>query len=396
MHASFFIAGRLRFRGRFAAVSIAVSFFVMILAVAISSGFRHEIRSGLSSISGDVQLTSPDLNYLDAGSPISSGPSYLSRLSDFPQVEKVIPAVYRAGIVKSGEDIYGVLVKGIPDGVATSAEGQKEPVPLAVSVPVRLSQSAGLVPGDKMLTYFIGEKIKVRQFNVVAVHETLAGTDDRFLVYADIADMRRLNGWDDGMASALEVFLRPGFRDEMHIQETESEAGFIAGEYSEDDEPAVVASSSVSRFPQIFGWLGLIDFNVLFILVLMSIVAGFNMISGLLIMLFENISTIGLLKALGMTDRSIAGVFLSSASVLVLKGLAVGNAAALVLCAVQSHTRLLKLDPANYFVSYVPVHADILMILLADAAAFLLIMLLLLIPCLFISRVDPADTVRVK
>ena len=166
--------------------------------------------------------------------------------------------------------------------------------------------------------------------------------------------------------------------------------------YTAEDETTVLATSCVSRYPQIFDWLNLMDFNVFFILVLMTIVAGFNMISGLLIMLFENISTIGLLKTLGMTDRSIAKVFLSSSAVLAIKGMAIGNALAIIFCVVQSSTHILKLDPVNYFVSYVPVHLDLGLILTADVVSFAAIMLLLLIPCVFISKVDPAETVRVR
>jgi len=135
---------------------------------------------------------------------------------------------------------------------------------------------------------------------------------------------------------------------------------------------------------------------VFFILLLMTIVAGFNMISGLLIMLFENISMIGILKALGMTDRAISKVFLSSSAVLVGKGMAAGNVLALAFCLIQKTTHLIPLNPENYFVSYVPVSVDVGMILLADVGAFIVIMLLLLIPCLFISKVDPAETVKMQ
>ena len=128
----------------------------------------------------------------------------------------------------------------------------------------------------------------------------------------------------------------------------------------------------------------------------MTVVAGFNMISGLLIMLFENISTIGLLKALGMNDKAISKVFLSSAAVLVLKGMLVGNVIALAFAAIQSWTHLLKLDPANYFVSFVPVKINAGAVFLADIVSFIVIMLLLLIPTMFISKVDPAKTVRMK
>ena len=128
----------------------------------------------------------------------------------------------------------------------------------------------------------------------------------------------------------------------------------------------------------------------------MTVVAGFNMISGLLIMLFENVSTIGLLKSLGMTDKAISKVFLSSSSVLVLKGMAWGNGLALIFCLVQGTTHLLRLNPENYFVSFVPVNLDLGMVALADLVSFAVIMLLLLIPCVFISKVDPAETVRMK
>ena len=120
------------------------------------------------------------------------------------------------------------------------------------------------------------------------------------------------------------------------------------------------------------------------------------MISGLLIMLFENISTIGLLKSLGMTDVSISKVFLSSSAVLVLKGMAVGNLLAILFCIIQGATHFIKLDPENYFVTYVPVHLDLGMTVIADIVAVTVIMLLMLIPSLFISKVDPAQTVRVK
>jgi lipoprotein-releasing system permease protein len=269
-------------------------------------------------------------------------------------------------------------------------------IPLAVSIPSRLARISGLSEGDVMSSYFVGENVKARRFTIVSVYESMVETDDNLVVYAALPDLQRLNGWSDDMVSSLEVVLEADHRSEKQIRETSEEIGSIINLYSSDDEASVIALSSVSQYPQIFGWLDMIDFNVFFILLLMTIVAGFNMISGLLIMLFENISTIGLLKALGMTDKAIAKVFLSSSAVLTLKGMAMGNAIAILFCFIQSATHLFKLDPANYFVSFVPVRLDLGLVLAADAGAFVVIMLLLLIPCLFISKVDPADTVRVK
>ena len=312
-------------------------------------------------------------------------------------VESVQPVVYRAGIVKDDSDIFGVMVKGVTDASAEAAGiVLPDSVKLGVSIPSAFAELSGLSVGDRMLAYFIGDRVKVRQFNVAAIYESLVETDGRYLVYADIDDMRRLNGWDDGQASMLEVMLKDGYRDEQTIEAVSDQIGFVMKAYATEDDDVLVSMSSVSRFPQLFDWLGLIDFNVFFILLLMTIVAGFNMISGLLIMLFENISTIGLLKSLGMTDRSIAKVFLASSAVLVLKGMVLGNALAFLFCFIQDKTHILRLDPENYFVSFVPVHIDFGTVFLADAAVFAAIMLLLLIPSLFISRVDPAETVRVR
>lgn len=392
MDASFFIAGRLRFKGNIAVISIAVSFLVMIIAVAVSSGFRHEVRNGLSSMSGDVRLMPPTMSYLDENEPIESDPAYLPYVQEVQGVRSIEPAVYRAGIVKNGENIHGVMFKGVPGGVSEASDS----VALAVSIPSRLAEISGLKTGDRMLAYFVGDKVKARQFNVVSVYQTMVQTDDRLIVYADLQDMQRVNGWDENQVSVLEIMLDDGYKDEARIEDVGDLVGTLVNAYSSDDEASVISVTAVSSYPQLFDWLNLIDFNVLFILLLMTVVAGFNMISGLLIMLFENISTIGLLKSLGMTDRAISKVFLSSSAVLVLKGMAAGNLLAILFCMIQGTTHLLRLNPENYFVSFVPVNLDLGMILCADILAFFVIMLLLLIPCVFISKVDPAETVRVR
>ncbi len=347
-------------------VSIAISFLIMIISVSVSSGFREEIRDGISDLTGDVQLMPVDMNYISETSPIPARPSYMEDLEAIEQVRSISPAVYRAGIVKVGENIHGVLFKGVE-----REKGPSDTVKLAVSIPSRLSDLMGIRKGDRMLSYFVGENVKVRNFNVTGVYEGVMDGTDNIIVLADIADIQRLNGWADMV-------------------------GNIALENAGDDDETLIATSVVSRYPQIFDWLNLIDFNVLFILVLMTIVAGFNMISGLLIMLFRHISTIGTLKSLGMNDRSIGKVFLRVASGIVLKGMLIGNAAAFLLCGIQKWTHVLKLNPENYFVPFVPVHVNIPSVLAADAAAYVVIMLLLLIPCLFIARVDPAQTVRAQ
>lgn len=387
MDVSFFIASRLRFKGRLVVTSIAVSYLVMVIAMAVSSGFRHEIRAGLSAICGDVQLTPQMADQLDGQVAMNAKPSYLPVIEEINGVADVNPVVMRAGIVKNNDNIHGVLFKGVQ---------RSDTVALGVSIPSRLAEIAGLGVGDRMLAYFVGEKVKMRNFVVTSMYDAMLDADDKLIVYASISDMQRLNGWSDTQASSLEIMLEPSFRNEDDMNDIAYDIGAAAHEYALESDGYVYASSLVTRYPQLFDWLRLIDFNVFFILILMTIVAGFNMISGLLIMLFEHISTIGLLKSLGMTDRSISKIFLSSSAVLVLKGMAIGNVLAFLFCLIQSRTHLIGLDPRNYFVSFVPVNIDWGTVILSEILSFAMIMVLLLLPCIFISRVDPADTVRVR
>lgn len=376
MGAEGLIAGRLRFRGKMAVTAVAVSFFVMIVAVAISGGFRREIRNTVSAACGDVVLSASSTNYYGETDPVSSGEDDIRSILENGGVRSVTPAVYRAGVVKAGDDICGVLVKGIP---------VEDTVALGVKIPVRLANAMKLAVGDDMLTYFIGENVKLRKFKVAGIYDNPVEAGEQMVVYASISDMRRLNGWSGSEASVLELSLDEKLRTREGMRS-------VAADFSTD----YVALSTPDRYSQIFDWLDLIDFNVVAILILMTVVAGFNMISGLLILLFQNVSTIGILKSVGMTDRSISRVFLKVSARLVALGMLAGNAAALLFCAFQAATHLIKLDPENYFVSFVPVSVNLPLVLAADAISFVVIMLLVLIPTAFISRMDPALTAKAE
>lgn len=389
MNAESFIARRLRLKGRIATVCITISFLVMIIAVAVSSGFRSEIKNGLSDLSGDIQILPYDLNLVNEETPVSSSSSYFPYIDSLKGISHIRPVVYRAAMVKSEENIHGVLIKGV-EGLAAAYDS----IALPVQVPSRLMRMMGLEVGDKMLTYFVSDNVKARTFRIADTYDALVETDDRLVVYADLADMQRLNGWSKDQVSAFELICAD--KSEVAIDSLAAEVGYLTYAFSSEDDQSVVVRSTISQYPQLFDWLDLIDFNVLAVLLLMTIVAGFNMISGLLIMLFENISTIGLLKSLGMRDSSIAKTFLRSSSALILKGMAIGNALALTFCLIQDKTHVLKLSPENYYVDHVPVSVDVFTVLMADAASYLVIMLLLLIPAMFISKVDPAQTMRVK
>lgn len=382
MVAQAFISRKLRFQGNVAAVAIAVSFFIIIVAVAVSAGFRNSIRSGVAAMTGDVRI----MPYTSGtGSDPVSMPANLPSLEAvraIPGVVDIKPVAVRAGIVKNGDIIHGIVVKGIPGGVASDA--------LSVSIPHRLSEITGLGVGEDLLTYFVGEKVRVRKFHITAIHRDLVEVDDNLLVYASLSDIQRLNGWADEEVSCLDVSLT----EAASRREVAGTIGHLLLNSGDPAEEALYVTSSEDTYPQIFDWLKLLDFNVLVILVLMTLVAGFNMVSGLLIMLLRNVPTIGTLKTLGMNNRAIGGLFVRIGARAVLRGMLIGNTLALLFCLVQGTWHLIPLDPANYFVSYVPVHVNLPGILAADAAAFLGILALLWLPSLVIATIDPARTVK--
>ena len=385
MDASGFISGKLKFQGNIAVISITVSFLVIIIAVAVSSGFRHAIRDGVAAVMGDVQITSVGSTNFGDANPIPSELPSLDKILSIPGVASSSPVAFGAGIVKNEDIIHGIILKGSSDYKDSS---------MTVSIPRRLSEITGLKEGDPMVTYFVGEKMKVRKFTVASIYEDLVAFDDNLIVNASLQDVQRVNGWTPSEASLHEVKLLPQARVESLSREISDRIGATLMLSEDENEQSLMTTTSANRYPQLFDWLRLLDFNVVFILILMIIVAGFNMISGLLIMLFRNISTIGTLKTLGMTDKSIGKVFLRVSSGVVLKGMLLGNGLGLLFCLVQGLTHFIKLDPASYFVSFVPVHVNIPLILGADIFAYFAIMLLLLIPTLFIARVDPSQTVK--
>lgn len=376
-----FIAGRLRFKGRMAAIATAISFFVIIIAVAVSTGFGKEIRGSISAVSGDVILSASKADLLSGKYSVPKESPEYDALKEIKGIKSITPVVYRAGIVRSenGEDINGIIFKGVQDSLLAS---------FGTVVPQNIADALGVQEGESFLAYFVSEeKVKIRKFTVRKIAQDLIETEGEGIIFTHIEDLQRVNAWADDEVSAMEIATDGRLRSRRELRQITSETGARTG------LAAVPVSESFSR---IYDWLELIDYNVYAILVLMSIVAGFNMISGLLILLMQNISLIGTLKTMGMKDKSIAGVFFMAGARIVAIGMLAGNAAAMLFCLVQSKTHLISLNPENYFVSFVPIGIDPLKVLAADAIAFVVIMILLLIPTLFISKIDPSLTVKTE
>ena len=286
MRAERFIADKLRFKGRLATVAISVSFFVMILSMAIAAGFRSEIRTNISEISGDIQLSG-------SSEPMDTRPSYCDKLEAVAGLRSITPVIWKPGIVKGADDICGVMVKGIPMPDSCSMQA---------SIPRELAKRMKLNVGNPVTTWFIDDKARARRFTVSDIYDGIIDSDGALIMKVPLSDMQRLCGWEADQASALEIMVVPEISDGWMLQSKASELNRLSYDSHGEEEDILHASTTRDRYAQIYDWLDLIDFNVLTILLLMTVVAGFNMISGLLILLFRHISTIGMLKSMGMSN----------------------------------------------------------------------------------------------
>jgi lipoprotein-releasing system permease protein len=250
----------------------------------------------------------------------------------------------------------------------------------------------GLTCGDSFLAYFVqsAENVRARKLHIRGIYDTGYVEFDKLFVVADIKQAIRLNGWEDDAASGLELFV-----DDYNRLDAISEALYFHLIDRRDRLGNTLYARSVKELnPVIFNWLEVLDVNVAVILTLMMAVAGFTMISGLLIIILERIRMIGILKALGQSNRSLRKVFLHISSFLIGKGMLWGNIAAAVICFVQAQFRLISLDPTNYYIDTVPVDLTFTSWLLVNVGAFLVSMLMMLAPSFLIAKVHPARTIR--
>jgi lipoprotein-releasing system permease protein len=247
-----------------------------------------------------------------------------------------------------------------------------------------------LKTGDSINMYFVQDPPRQRRFVISGIYETSLEEFDKMFVFCDIGHIKRLNGWNDNQVSGFEIFIDDFDRlDEMHGKVNDA----IGYNITEDEENFRVTSVR-KKYPQIFDWLNFQDVNVLIIILLMLIVAGFNMISGLLILILEKTNMIGVLKALGSDDNTIRRVFLIQGAGLIGKGLLWGNIIGIGLALLQLKTGLVSLDPSSYYIKTVPVNLDIVHILLLNAGTMAVILIMLLVPSKLISRITPVKAIK--
>lgn len=381
-------------------VSVAVSIFVIIVSICVLLGFRSEIRSKTSAYMGSMALVAPGQTPLNEQYPFTDSISYLGKLDSIPGIDACQRVAYCSGMIKTANNIFGAHFKGVDSlynfsffkdnlagGDVPDFSGR---ISSDIMLAARLARQMGYGVGDEVTAYYIGEDVKVRKFKICGLFDAQLENLDNTMILCDIRQVQRINGWEKDEISTIEIMAD----DRSDIDLLCNKVNDLLYEETRDDDPTLFVTSVKRLFPNLYDWLNLLDFNVVAILLLMIVVAGFNMISSLLIILFRNISSIGLLKAMGMTSKGVSRVFRNIALNIVGKGLLIGTVLAVALCAVQKHFKILTLDPENYFVKYVPIEFNFWYILLANIVALAAIMLILSLTSRFVAKVSPDKTMR--
>ena len=384
-----------------AIVGISTGLAVMILAVAILTGFKQQIRDKIVGFGSHIQVLNFDSNISFETVPISGNQVFIPNIKELPGVEHLQVFATKAGIIKTDDAIQGVVLKGIGSDFdwnyfkSNMVEGTVFTVTDStrtnqVIISKKIGDMLRLKTNDTISMHFIQDPPRMRRFIITGIYETSLEEFDKIYVFCDIGHIKRLNGWEDDQVSGFEVFIK----NFDHLDEMTQKVRDVIGYKITETDIKVKVTNIREKYPQIFDWLNFQDLNVIIIIILMLVVAGFNMISGLLILILEKTNMIGVLKALGSEDKVIRRVFIFQAAYLIVKGLFWGNIIGISIAFFQLKTGLLTLDPSSYFIKTVPINLDIAHILLLNAGTMTAIIFMMLIPSQLVSRITPVKAIK--
>ena len=382
---------------------IALSVAVMIISVAITAGFKEEIGRKATGFAADIQITNLDSNHsLYNMSPISANQPFLGTLKEIPEIRHIQRFCIKPGIMKSAGEIQGIVLKGVGKDFEwdffrnNMVEGSVFQLPdSTASNEIILSKHIAdllkLKLGDPVLIFFIQESVRYARLTVAGIYSTGLELDKKYAL-VDMRHIQRVNNWTVDQISGFEIFIR----DFDRIAQVTDEVFDLVGFRLSEEGSSLNVQNVRDLYSQIFDWLSLQDMTVAIILLLMVLVAGFNMISGLLIIILERTSTIGVLKALGASSRFIRKIFLYESVFFVGKGLLWGNIIALVLCWVQWKFGIITLDQENYFLDKAPISIHLLHLIAINIGAAASILLMLILPSAIISKISPESTIKYR
>ncbi len=384
-----------------ATLGVILGMVVMILSLAIGFGFKREVRDKIIGFGSHIQVLSYDYNSSYESNPITKDSSLLNELKNIPEVKHIQMFATKPGIIKTKDAIQGIVLKGVDKGFDWTfmnevlVEGQ---IPVFsdsirsndIYISEEIANLLKLEVGDPLRMYFVQDQIRQRKFTITGIYNSHFPEFDKLFALVDLRHIQSLNNWSDNQVSGIEIIIE----NFTNIDELTNEVYYVTSSRIEENGTMLRAKNIKQVQPQIFGWLDMLDMNVLVILVLIIVVAGFNMVSGLLILIIERTNMIGVFKALGAENWSLRKVFLYLAAYIVGRGLLWGNLIGVGICLLQKYTQLITLDPSNYYLETVPIYLQASHLIILNLGVGLITLLMLLGPSYLVARILPVKAIR--
>ena len=374
---------------RVALGGIVIGVMVMIVAICVVVGFKQEIQRKVAGFGSHIQVVSFDNNATYELQPVEVSDSLRMKLQGLPHVKQVSTFASKPGILKTDSAFQGIIFKGTDywDYFAENlVEGELPSAKNEMIISTVLADQLHLTVGDAILCYFVQEDLRVRKLYISGLYNTCMSEMDRLFVLGNIDLVRQLNQWKKSQSSGIELLVD----DLKYLQEVADRVYFATVGRLDEAGNAFYTQTLEQLNPQIFGWLDLLDMNVVIIIVLMLCVSGFSIITGLIILILESITLIGTLKALGANNRFVRRIFIYEAILLVGKGMLWGNILGLGIVALQYFTQAIPLDAAVYYVSYVPMAFPWGWLVALNMGVLLVAWLIMLAPSAIVSQISPA------
>lgn len=381
---------------------VAVSLMVMLVAIGILSGFKSEVREKLIGFGSHIQISSSVSNQTYETQPVQVSDGLIDSLSKLPNVKHVQRFATQPCILKVGDVVHGCVLKGVDEGYDWNffRDNLKEGCVLNLNdsissngtvISKKIANILGLKLHDKYLSYFIIDgKVRARQLVVDGIYESGFIDYDKLFILGDIHHVLKLNGWQEDRCSGVEILT-----DDFDRLEVAQESVFdVVGNRYDSDGNYYLMRTIKQINPQIFSWLDLLNTNVVIILILMTLVAGFTIISGLLILILERTNMVGLMKAMGATDRSIEKIFFYHAFFLIGKGMLIGNVVGVLICFLLQHYHIIPLNADDYYVSSVPAQLSFGHWLAVNICTILVAAAILQIPTKIIAKISPIKSIK--
>lgn len=387
---------------RIATVGVAIGLAVMIITVSVVLGFKHTIRDKVVGFGSHIRIESFMAQQTARPLPVCISDTLYRELSKVPEIRHVERYTMTQGILKTDADFLGVAFKGVGSdydlrflqqnlkaGKVPQFSTDKSSYQLLISS--TMADKLQLKVNDRVFSYFIGQdNVRARKFTIVGIYETHMNYFDDLLCFTDYPIPQKLNGWEKDQCSGAELLVRDFDHLDVAAKKVQELVNYDCDRYGETFTSQTVQES----YPQVFTWLDLLDINVWIILALMICVAGFTMISGLLIIILERTQMIGLLKALGARNRMVRHTFLWFAAFIISQGLLLGDVIGVGLVLLQQHTGFIALDPSSYYVDTAPVELNIPLLLVLNVATLLICVFVLIAPSFLVSHISPARSMR--